>query len=90
MAIWSAVTHAAIGQALFRLMKAGTIVRVARGPRAATGQQVEAQRMAGALAHMTGAVDAGHEKPHDAGDTARQISPFRIRVGILSREAGGI
>jgi hypothetical protein len=42
----SAGTRAAVDQALFRLMKAGTIVRVARGLYAAAGQQVDAQTVA--------------------------------------------
>jgi len=50
----SAGTRAAVDQALFRLMKAGTIVRVARGLFAAAGQQVDAQTVASALAHKTG------------------------------------
>ena len=50
----SAGTRAAVDQALFRLMKAGTIVRVARGLYAAAGQQVDAQTVASALAHKTG------------------------------------
>ena len=50
----AAGSRAAIDQALFRLMKAGTIVRVARGLYAAAGQQVDAQTVASALAHKTG------------------------------------
>jgi hypothetical protein len=50
----SAGTRAAVDQALFRLMKAGTIVRVARGLYAAAGEQVDAQTVASALAHKTG------------------------------------
>ena len=50
----SAGTRAAIDQALFRLMKDGAIVRVARGLYAAAGQQVDAQTVASALAHKTG------------------------------------
>jgi len=50
----AAGSRAAIDQALFRLMKAGTIVRVARGLYAAAGQQVDAQTLASALAHKTG------------------------------------
>ena len=50
----SAGTRAAVDQALFRLMKAGAIVRVARGLYAAAGQQVDAQTVARALAHKTG------------------------------------
>lgn len=47
-------TRAAVDQALFRLMKAGAIVRVARGLYAAPGQQVDAQTVASALANKTG------------------------------------
>lgn len=47
-------TRAAVDQALFRLMKAGSIVRVARGLYAAAGQRVQAQAVAGAVAHKTG------------------------------------
>jgi hypothetical protein len=50
----SAGTRPAVDQALFRLMKAGAIVRVARGLYAAAGQQVDAQKVARALAHKTG------------------------------------
>ena len=50
----SAGTRAAVDQALFRLMKAGTIVRVARGLYAAAGEHVDAQTVASALAHKTG------------------------------------
>ena len=50
----SAGTRAAVDQALFRLMQAGTIVRVARGLYAAAGQRVDAQILARALAHKTG------------------------------------
>ena len=50
----SAGTRAAVDQALFRLMKDGTIVRVARGLYAAAGQQVDAQTVASALAQKTG------------------------------------
>ena len=49
----SAGTRAAVDQALFRLMKAGAIVRVARGLYAAADQQVDAQKVARALAHKT-------------------------------------
>jgi hypothetical protein len=49
-----AATRAALDQALFRLMKAGAIVRVARGLYAAAGQLVDAQTVARALAHKTG------------------------------------
>ena len=47
-------TRAAVDQALFRLMKAGAIVRVARGLYAAAGQPVDVQTVASALAHKTG------------------------------------
>lgn len=47
-------TRAAVDQALFRLMKDGTIVRVARGLYAAAGEQVDAQTVASALAQKTG------------------------------------
>jgi hypothetical protein len=50
----SAGTRAAVDQALFRLMKGGTIVRVARGLYAASGQRVDAQTVASALARKTG------------------------------------
>jgi hypothetical protein len=50
----SAGKRAAVDQALFRLIKAGAIVRVARGLYAAAGQQVDAQTVARALAHKTG------------------------------------
>ena len=50
----SAGTRAAVDQALIRLMKAGTIVRVARGMYTAAGQQVDAQMLARALADKTG------------------------------------
>lgn len=50
----SAGTRAAVDQALFRLIKAGAIVRVARGLYAAAGQQVDAQTLARALSHKTG------------------------------------
>ena len=50
----SVATRAAVDQALFRLMKAGAIVRVARGLYAAAGQQVDAQTVVRALAHKTG------------------------------------
>ena len=49
----SAGTRPAVDQALFRLMKAGAIVRVARGLYAAAGQQVYAQTVARALAYKT-------------------------------------
>lgn len=47
-------TRAAIDQALLRLMRAGRIVRVARGLYAMVGQHVDAQAVASALAHKTG------------------------------------
>jgi hypothetical protein len=50
----SSGTRAAVDQALFRLMKNGTIVRVARGLYAAAGQHVNAQTVASALARKTG------------------------------------
>jgi hypothetical protein len=50
----SAGTRAAVDQALFRLMKDGTIVRLARGLYAAAGQRVDAQTVASALGRKTG------------------------------------
>jgi hypothetical protein len=50
----SAGTRAAVDQALFRLMKEGAIVRVARGMYAAAGQHVDPQTVARALASKTG------------------------------------
>ena len=47
-------TRTAVDQALFRLMKDGIIVRVARGLYAAAGQRVDAQTVASALARKTG------------------------------------
>lgn len=47
-------TRAAVDQALFRLMKDGAIVRVARGLYAAAGQPADAQTVASALARKTG------------------------------------
>jgi hypothetical protein len=47
-------TRAAVDQALFRLMKAGVIVRVARGLYAAADQAVEPQMVASAVARKTG------------------------------------
>jgi hypothetical protein len=47
-------TRAAVDQALFRLMKDGTIVRVSRGLYAVAGQRVDAQTVASALARKTG------------------------------------
>jgi len=49
----SAGTRAAVDQALFRLMKAGTIVRVARGLYAAASQPVETRAVASALARKS-------------------------------------
>jgi hypothetical protein len=61
----SAGTRAAVDQALVRLMKAGTIVRVARGLYAAPGQPVDAQSVASALARKTGEhVGLAPEKGH--------------------------
>lgn len=50
----SAGTRVAVDQALFRLMRGGIIVRVARGLYAAAGQRVDAQAVARAVAHKTG------------------------------------
>ena len=50
----SAGTRAAVEQALYRLVTAGAIVRVARGLYAASGQRVDAQTVAIALANKTG------------------------------------
>jgi hypothetical protein len=50
----SAGTRAAVDQALFRLMKEGAIVRVARGMYAAAGQHVDVRMVARALASRTG------------------------------------
>lgn len=50
----SAGTRAAVDQSLYRLMKAGAIVRVARGFYAAAGHGVEPQSVAAAMAHKTG------------------------------------
>jgi hypothetical protein len=47
-------TRAAVDQALFRMMKAGTIERVARGLYATAGQRVDAQTIAHAMAQKTG------------------------------------
>jgi len=47
-------TRAAVDQALCRLIKDGSIVRVARGLYATTGQHVNAQAVATAIAHKTG------------------------------------
>jgi hypothetical protein len=47
-------TRASIDQALFRMMRAGLIERVARGLYATAGQQVDARVVAGALAQKTG------------------------------------
>ncbi len=50
----SAGTRAAVDQALFRLMKEGAIIRVARGMYAVAGQHVDARTVARALASKTG------------------------------------
>ena len=47
-------TRAAIDQALFRMMRAGVIVRVARGLYVLAGQSVDAQTVARAVAQKTG------------------------------------
>jgi hypothetical protein len=47
-------TRAAIDQALWRMMRAGVIVRVARGLYALVGQSVDAQTVARAVAQKTG------------------------------------
>ena len=47
-------TRAAVDQALIRLMKAGTIERVARGLYVTAGQRVDAQSIAHAMAQKTG------------------------------------
>jgi len=47
-------TRAAIDQALLRMMRAGVIVRVARGLYALAGQSVDAQAVARAVAQKTG------------------------------------
>ena len=47
-------TRAAVDQALFRMMKAGIIERVARGLYANSGQRVDAQTIANAFAQKTG------------------------------------
>ena len=47
-------TRAAIDQALLRMMRAGVIVRVARGLYALAGQSVDAQTVARAVAQKTG------------------------------------
>ncbi len=47
-------TRAAVDQALFRLTRAGVIVRVARGLYVAAGQTVEPQMVASAVARKTG------------------------------------
>jgi len=51
--LWAG-TRAAVDQALSRLMKNGAIVRVARGLYAASGQRVDVQMVASALARKTG------------------------------------
>ena len=50
----SAGTRAAVDQALYRMMKGGTITRVTRGLYAAAGEVVETQTVAAAVAHKTG------------------------------------
>ena len=50
----SAGTRAAIDQTLFRMMRAGAIVRVTRGLYAVAGQHVDAQTVASAVALKTG------------------------------------
>lgn len=67
----SAGTRAAVDQALFRLMKDGTIVRVARGLYAAAGQRVDAQTVASALARKTGEF---------VGITARSVESGEVLV----------
>jgi hypothetical protein len=47
-------TRASVDQALYRMMRSGNITRVARGLYAATGQVVEVQTVATAVAHKTG------------------------------------
>jgi hypothetical protein len=47
-------TRAAVDQALFRMMSAGIIVRVARGLYVTAGQRVDAQTIAQAMAQKTG------------------------------------
>jgi hypothetical protein len=47
-------TRAAVDQALYRMMKGGTITRVTRGLYAANGEVVETQAVAAAVAHKTG------------------------------------
>jgi len=47
-------TRAAVDQALFRMMSAGIIVRVARGLYVTAGQRVDAQTIAHAMAQKTG------------------------------------
>lgn len=59
-------SRAAVDQALFRLMKAGVIVRVARGLYAAAGQIVLPQAMASAVARKTGE-RVGLTPPSDPG-----------------------
>lgn len=50
----SAGSRAAIDQALYRMLRAGKIERVARGLYVAAGQRVNAQTVATAVAHKTG------------------------------------
>jgi hypothetical protein len=47
-------TRAAVDQVLFRLMKSGAILRVARGLYAAAGQSIDAQTVAIAISQKTG------------------------------------
>lgn len=53
-AFLAAGKRTAVDQALFRMMKAGTIMRVAGGLYAAAGQGVDARTVASALTHKTG------------------------------------
>jgi hypothetical protein len=66
----SAGSRAAIDQALFRMMKAGTIKRVARGLYAAAGQPVDIQTVANAIAQKTGE-RMGLSPPGFSGDVWR-------------------
>ena len=84
----SAGTRAAIDQALFRLMKAGTIVRVARGLYAVAGQQVDAKTVAtSGLSRTVKAV--GHT---DVGltPTARAMSRWLLEHSWCSRKTSAI
>jgi len=49
-------TRAAVDQALYRMMMASDIVRVARGLYMSTGQQVDTKAIAAAVAHKTGEI----------------------------------